>query len=1658
MSSLDKKKTKKHRAVRILSKILIGLLILFTALVLFIRSQWGQSIITDKLVNYLTEKTQTELAIDKLYLSFGGNLILEGLYIADTRGDTLVYSKSLEANIPVWPVIQGNGIGIDALEWEGLRANIIRKDTLSGYNFQFLIDAFTADKPTKPQKDSISEPINLALGNLNFKNLNIVFKDAVLGIDSRFIIGKLALDMEKTDINELDFRADEIKLANSRIKFHQKNTSNNMDDNETATTTLPYLSVNEITIRDVLVDYQSEPEQLTGDFSIADFFLEIPKIDLKNNQFELGKLNLNNSSITLNKNSYNINNKIIDTLRNNNNIAHFDWPKMAIKISGINLKKNNITYTVNHNHPQKGIFNPNAISLSNLQLSAKDIFLKDKKAEAHFQKFSFEETSGLALENFAFQLALSDKDLSLNILALALNNSKLSGNIAMTYHSLAEAIATPKKSKISLQIPNFNIATGDVFAVQPKLRKNKYIKALSQHPIRGKLTATGYLNDIRLDDTKIEWDNTQFAVTGHLINAIQPKALAFNLPMITAQTTRTNLSTFINEQELGIALPEKFTLTANASGTLNDFNADANIESTAGAITAQGHFKNTEEIAIDGKVNINKLALNKILNDSLLKTITLTIHTKLKGENINKLNGEMQVNVLHAGLNNYEIKNLDINGNFNNGKGHITSGYKDENLNAKLDANVILDSINSKAKINLDVKKVDLQALGLMQRNIKAGLQLNAVYQKHKTGFDLSGTVKNGVVVYDNKNYLLGNIKAKTQIRKDTTTFNLNNRLVQLHLTSNTDPETFFSSLNRHVKSYFYRDTKLPDSIVHPVNLQLKAKLRQTPILNEVFLVNIKDLDTISIAVDFNEQQRKLDAKITAPAINYNGNSIDSLAFAINTNKDLFDFDFGFKEIKIGPLSVPKTTIKGKQRNHNLHLDFWAFDKDKILTEIHSTISGQRDSLVFRVLPKKLVFNKSNWTVPEDNAVFIFPKKISFREFSFSKNNQSIKFTEKLPSVENKHIGIISEHFKLEELLGYLNPDNNLVTGKINGFFALENPFGKTGISAALTINNLKVLNEDLGILKLDAQLADNNLYSYDLTTNGGQIDLKLTGDYSTVEDGNINAALIVNKFNMSALDGLTQNETTNGKGFLSGRFDVSGNPSNPNYKGNLIFTNAYLKVKKLNAGFSLNNERIDIDNSGISMTKFTILDQDNNPIVFDGKIGTKNFLNPTFNLNISAKKFGFINATEEDNELLYGKGSFNATTSVTGNLQIPKIKINATVNKATDLTYVLPTATVNIEKRDGVVVFVNRENPDATLTKTKEQTATITGLNIIALIKVDKEATFTVILDKATGDNFKISGQGDFNFTMKPNGRINLTGIYDISNGHYQMSLYNLVKRKFELMPQSRVRWSGDPFNAQLDIKAAYNIETSASALMASQTSGSDPEVKSKFRQELPFIVFLNLDGELMQPRISFNLDMPEDERGAIGGQVYGRLQQVNQQEDELNRQVFSLLVLNKFYPEPGSDGSNGGFTSVVNNNLNDAISDQLNIFSNKLFKDTGFQLDFGLDTYTDYQGQTSQEHTQLEVAAKQKLFNNRLIVSVGSEVDIDGQSSDREATPIIGNVNIEYLLTKNGKYRLKGFRKNEYENIIDGQTIISGIALIFTQEFNKFNELWNAMFKKEK
>lgn len=1640
---------KKYRWLRVIGRITLVILLILVALVLFIRSEWGQEIITPKVASFLENKIGTEVNIEKLYITFDGNVKLDGVYIEDKKGDTLIYSRALEASIALSPLINGTGFTLNSASIDGLRASVTRRDTLSGFNFDFITEAFATAPSSVPQEESSAFAVSI--GSLDLSEIDVVYNDSVTGIISRYQLNALEVEMDDFDYVNMRFTASEGLIKGAQIDIEQFAVPSDPTAEETP---LPFLAFDQLTLEQVKGNFKSKDIGVDFTYTIGDLYTEIHSADFNNFHIDIAQFDLKDSQFVVNMTT------TATQAPATSETTTALFPDYQLDLQNIRLAHTDVRYSVNGAQASKGTLNPNAIALTNLKLNVPTIYLKDQKLGATIKGFSVKEASGIDVKNLKGKVAFSDRALTVRNLSTQINNNRLDGAIAMQYPSL-DAITTQAEAvRLDVDIPTFNVDVNDVFLFQPSLKNNAYVAALAQKSISGRAVASGTLAYLKIPSVQVQWGkSTQLSLSGLIKNAVDVEMLYVDIPSVEASTSRSDIANFVSTDSLSVQLPNDIRLKGSLQGKLSDITTKATLTTTQGVATIDGNAKNGETIAFNATLGIQKYNLGALLQNENLGDLTLHIETSGSGSSLNTLNATANATIESLSYNDYAIEDLNLVATFKDGAGGVVSRYKDKNINVELDATAQLDSLSTEATASLHVIGADLEALGLMQREVRTGFKMDARFKGNAESYTVNAQVDDGVIVYDDRSYLLGSITTSARIQPDSTSVQLSNKLVDLDVRSNKDPQVFTKAMIDHVQSYFYRDVIPLDTLSDPTHVILKGKLRQAPVLNEVFLVNMKDLDTISFDVDFVQNERKLNALITAPHINYAGNEIDSLAFSLRSTKEDFDFDLGFNALTAGPIAIKRTEITGRQRDNKLNLDFLAYDDEEKLIHLASEITGNRDRLRLHVLKDSLIFNKKKWETLPTNEIIITDKKLEFNDFRFKRNSQLVEITDKIPSLEKEHIAIDFQNFKLEEFLAYLNPDEELAKGNLNGDLVIEEPFGDIGFLADITVRGLQVLNEDLGIAELSGRSVNSDRYDFNFEVSEGVVDLTLNGDYVANEEGaNIAMDLDIASIKMEALDGFSLGELTDGSGQMSGKFSLNGQLNDLAYKGQLNFKEAGFLVTKLNTTFLLKDESVSIDNNGFTMDTFTVLDKKGNPFVVSGSIGIENILNPTFDLDVTATAFQALDATQEDNDFLYGTAIFDAKASINGDLAIPIVDLDATISPKTDITYVMPTAQANLESSDGIVLFVNRKNPDAILTRTEEETGTIVGFDITSRLRVNKEAKVTIIIDEETGDNLNVKGEGDFNFSLAPNGRMNLTGIYDIADGKYEMNLYNLVNRTFTLDPSSQVKWSGDPFDAELDLRAIYSVETSAAPLMAAQVSGSEPSLQTQFRQQLPFLVYLNIDGQLMSPKIDFALDLPEGEQGALGGQVYGRIQQVNQQEGELNRQVFSLLVLNRFYPQSGADGSRGGFASIARDNLNDALSDQLNVFSDKLLGNSGFQLDFGLDSYTDYQGSSPQERTQLDIAAQRKFFDDRLTVRVGSSVDVEGERPAQESGALIGNVSLEYAITQDGQYKLRGFRRNEFENVIDGQTIVSGISLIFQQEFNQFSELWDAILRKKK
>ncbi|PIQ27834.1 MAG: DUF490 domain-containing protein, partial [Bacteroidetes bacterium CG18_big_fil_WC_8_21_14_2_50_41_14] len=285
-----------------------------------------------------------------------------------------------------------------------------------------------------------------------------------------------------------------------------------------------------------------------------------------------------------------------------------------------------------------------------------------------------------------------------------------------------------------------------------------------------------------------------------------------------------------------------------------------------------------------------------------------------------------------------------------------------------------------------------------------------------------------------------------------------------------------------------------------------------------------------------------------------------------------------------------------------------------------------------------------------------------------------------------------------------------------------------------------------------------------------------------------------------------------------------------------------------------------------------------------------------------------------------------------------------------------------------------------------------------------------------------------------------------------YIVSLESIVKRKFAIEDGSTIIWNGDPLDAEISIDAVYSVRTSPINLVADQITLSESE-KNTYKQRYLFLVLLKLRGDILHPEISFEIQLPPEDKGILGGKVNAKLNLLNEDPSALNKQVFALLVLGRFVQEnPLQTGTSDGTSALVRATVGKFLSAELNKLSSKVVP--GVELNFDVRSYDDYESSQAVGRTQVDIGLKKQLFNERLSVQIGGVVDVEGaRAKQNSLSDVTSDVTVEYKLTRDGRYRLVGFSHNRYAGAIEGQLVETGVGIIYVRDFDQWKEFFKTL-----
>ena len=322
-------------------------------------------------------------------------------------------------------------------------------------------------------------------------------------------------------------------------------------------------------------------------------------------------------------------------------------------------------------------------------------------------------------------------------------------------------------------------------------------------------------------------------------------------------------------------------------------------------------------------------------------------------------------------------------------------------------------------------------------------------------------------------------------------------------------------------------------------------------------------------------------------------------------------------------------------------------------------------------------------------------------------------------------------------------------------------------------------------------------------------------------------------------------------------------------------------------------------------------------------------------------------------------------------------------------------------------------------------------------LIHANERCQVFVQMDPLAEDRLICKGNGDLSLHYDPFHDINLTGNYGITSGSYTVTMKGDVMTKaFQLQPGSRISFPGSPSEAELDLKAIYNIPSAN----LKDLDESFASVASLSRTTLPVDCKLNVTGLITAPQIAFDLEVKNtsDDVQALVHNIIGT-------QEMLNREVLYLLLFSKFYtPEYASTSqrqTGSELTSFASSSLTSQLNNLLGHMSDNFTLGTNFRSDKG--DFSDM---------EMDVSVSTRLLNDRLLMTgnLGYRDPANSIGLNNTNTTFIGDFDVEFLINTRGTVRAKAYSHyNERDYSINNALTTQGIGIILRKDFKNLLDL---------
>lgn len=1671
-----------RKFLKITGIVLCTFILLVLAAFIFLNTEPGQNFVRGRLEVYLRSKLKTEVRIGRLGYSLPKYIVLENTLFLDQSRDTLLSVGNMKVDLDMMQLFKRK-VDVQQILVRNLRSHIYRRAPGTDYNFTYIITAFGGN--TKGRNVKGASPLSFHLDRLKLDNIHFRLDDETAGMALASDLDHLDLRMSAFNINDMNFHVKDLNVAGLRSTFVQDTSYLPPTVKDTSKMKLVADNVN---LNNIVFRYNNNLNKFLFDMNMGTLQLQLKEYNRTRNSVDVDKLVMANTTGVLKIGKSSTPPAPVDTIVKIDTTEGWYVNAKTIDLKGINFKMDNenepkLKYGMDYNH----------LDVRKLSLSLDDLSYNSDTVLGDLKHFAVVEQSGLKVDEFKTVFNYSSTGVILRKLYLHTPQTTLQSYVEVHYPSLAILKKRMESMQVNVNLQNSYVGVRDLSLFIPAIQRQAMFRKFANQRMQVDARVTGYVNNLNVAKLYLKGlSNTELSVNGTLKGLPDPRYVNYNLHIGSFKSSRQDLALILPPSSVSaIRIPDRFGVMGQLAGTAYNYNGSLVIVSTDGYATLKGSLSVPPGRGImryDVVAHTRQLNIGRIFKiDSLKGPVTANIDIKGQGSDPKTMSADFDVDIESAYVMRYRYHDVSLKGRIDAQRVNADIVSNDENARLRGNVEADLSAQYPAVKADVHIDSIDMQALRLVSTQFRARgtihadipilnpdypdgeliwkqpmvatggntYKLDSIYMRSKPTADHSQNI------YANLDVLQTHITGHMPLTKvgPIITDQINKHYAELPVkdgSANTGgPKDFRLALNKPLKPVAIGKGVAPPEY----DLQFTAVAYDKPILHGL-LPGLTSFDSIHADGSLTEHDLVFNANV--PQLVYNDIAIKKATAQLRGVDSALTYNVEAEQISSFKVGVWYAKVRGSVNRNLITTDISLSDSLKkerfaLKADMHPSGGAQIINL-----ENGLKLNYDVWNVTQPNQIVLTDKGVYVQNLTISNGGQSITASSTQQQA-NSPLRIDFNNFELASITRTLSLDDTLAaTGAVNGNVIIERMSPALQMTGDMTVQNFALYGDTLGMVHASARNRDETAIDIKANLTGRGNDVSVNGEYllKPVDGNALDLNVALNPLAVRNIEGLVSHQIRNTSGYLRGNLRIQGGLTDPHITGQLKTDNLRTTVVALGTEYIMPAETIDFYQYQMVFHDFKLQDSAGNKAYINGSIATVEWSNLDFNLTLKAKNWRALGSKTKDNDMFYGNLYVDADMQIKGTSANPSVDGSIHVLKNTNFTIINPQQNSESASSKGVVAFVNHKDSTHYLVAVQDTTARrkfSAGSGVNVSIIVDKEAAFNLIVDEASGDFVSIHGEANIIAAVRPGGAIDVTGAFTVASGFYQFN-YNFIKRKFVIQKGSTVTFGGDIYKSTiLDVTAIYETHASAYDLVSRQVP--DPAELNYYRQGLPFQVIAHMKGNMQQPAFTFDVVLPENKVYPLTADkidlIQAKLSQMRGDTSELNKQVFAILILNRFVSDdPFSSGATTTLTSTAVQSISTFVGEQLNQMAGRLIQ--GVDLTVDIASTDDYTTGDLRRRTDLNVAASKRLLNDRLKLTMGNAFELEGPQTavNNQNTLVPSNLAVDYSLSRDGRYATRVYRRNYDAGVLQGYISETGVNFIVNADYNRFK----TVFKKRK